>query len=137
MKISKCWKIVEFLKRFTIPQTASGIKEVIQPADKSSYFSGKKNLRLEIYSNIQTFAFQVLREYISCASRNGAVQMFFLTQTRNMFARKFANWVRFFAVLLKNIFFDVEWVEVRKTSKVFWAKLYCKMSVLSCRFFVA
>ena len=137
MKISKCWKIVEFLKRFTIPQTASGIKEVIQPADKSSYFSGKKIFVwrfIVIYRHLLSKCFEntflVPLEMVQC-------KCFFLTQTRNMFARKFANWVRFFAVLLKNIFFDVEWVEVRKTSKVFWAKLYCKMSVLSCRFFVA
>ena len=34
---------------------------------------------------------QVLREYSSWASRNGAVQMFFLAPARNMFAVKFVN----------------------------------------------
>ena len=45
----------------------------------------------DICSNIQTFAFQVLRECSSWASRNGAVQMFFLTPNRNMLAGKFVN----------------------------------------------
>ena len=41
---------------------------------------------MEIYRNIQTFAFKVLQDYSSLASRNDAVQMFFLTPNRNMFA---------------------------------------------------
>ena len=40
---------------------------------------------------MQTFAFQVLRESISWASRNGAVQISFLTLTRNMFTGKFVK----------------------------------------------
>ena len=48
--------------------------------------------------NIQTFAFQVLEESSSWESRNGAVQMFFLTPTRNMF----------FAVLQEYVFYNVE-----------------------------
>ena len=59
----------------------------------------KKYFLTEIYRNIQTFAFQVLRECSSWAFRNGAVQMFFLTPTKKMFAEKFAKRVRFLAVL--------------------------------------
>ena len=59
--------------------------------------------------NIQTFAVQELREYSSWASRNGAMQMFFLTPTRNMFL----------AVLRECIFYNVERVDVRRMSEVF------------------
>ena len=41
--------------------------------------------------NIQRFAFKILQEYSSWASRNGAMQMFFLTPNRNMFAVKFVS----------------------------------------------
>ena len=40
---------------------------------------------MEIHRNTQIFAFQVHRECISLASRNGAVQMFFLTTAWKMF----------------------------------------------------
>ena len=46
---------------------------------------------MEIYRNIQTFSFKVLQEWVSWASRNRAVQMFFLTPNRNMFARTFVK----------------------------------------------
>ena len=39
--------------------------------------SVNKNSPTEIYRNMQTSAFQLLRECSSWASRNGAVQMFF------------------------------------------------------------
>ena len=60
----------------------------------------------------------MLRECSSWASRKGAVQMFFLTPTRNMF-------LAFFQEL---IFYDFEWAEVRKKTEVLWATLYCKRS---------
>ena len=82
---------------------------------------------------MQTFHLKVLRECSSCASRNGALQMFFfLTPTRNKFVAKFVKWLRFLAVLLDYIFYNVEWVEVRKMSKVYWEKLCCKMNDLFC-----
>ena len=46
---------------------------------------------MEIYRNIQTFAFQVLQEWGSWASRNGTVEIFFLTPTRNMFNEEFVK----------------------------------------------
>ena len=57
-------------------------------------------------------------EYSSWESKNGAVQMFFLTPTTNMFL----------AMLREYIFYNVEWDEIRKMSELFWTKLYCKMS---------
>ena len=60
---------------------------------------------MAIYRNIQTFAFKVLQEGSSCASRNGAVQMFFLTPNRNMFAVKSQ---RFLAVSPEHVIFNVK-----------------------------
>ena len=85
----------------------------------------------EIYRNIQTFAFKVLQECSSWASRNGAVQISFLTLHKNMSAGKFVKSERFLAVLQEHIIFNVKWVEVRKMSEVFWAKLYCK-KIVTC-----
>ena len=62
------------------------------------------------------------------ASRNGAVQILFLTPTRNMFTEKFLKWLTFLIVLLEYVFYNVEWVKVRKMSEAFWAKLFCKLS---------
>ena len=56
--------------------------------------------------------------------------MFFLTPNRNLFAGKFlVNLERLLAVLQGHIIFNVKWDEVHKMSEVFWAKLYCKMSI--------
>ena len=145
MEVLKCRKIVEFLKNsikiknckiFCEAQTATHLKEIIQlppkppPLDKIlSRLWNKKSL-MEIYRIIQTFAFKVLQECSSWASRNGVVQMFFLTPNRSMFAGKFLKPERLLAVLRKHIFFNVKWVEICKMSEVFWGKLYCKMSDL-------
>ena len=43
----------------------------------------------EIHRIIQTFAFPVFPEYCSWAFRNGAVQIFFVIPTRNMFVGNF------------------------------------------------
>ena len=65
-----------------------------------------KTFVTDMYKNIQRFAFKMLQEYSSWASRNGAVQMFFLTPSRYMFAGIFVRffewncivkWVTFFA----------------------------------------
>ena len=65
-------------KTFYETQRATRLKETIQSPPlsphqiKASYVSGTKNCS---YGNIQTFAFQVLRECSSWASRNCVVQM--------------------------------------------------------------
>ena len=74
-------------KTFCEAQTASRVKEIVQispptpypPPDKSLLCLWNKNFLTEIYKNIETFAFQVLRDCNSWASTNEAVQMFFLT----------------------------------------------------------
>ena len=83
MEVSKCWKIVEFLKfsfkikkckTFYEAQTASRLKEIIQlhstylPPDKTLLFFWNKKFS---YGDIQTFGFKVLQECGSWASRNG------------------------------------------------------------------
>ena len=82
-------------KTFYKAQTAIRRKEIIQPLRtpqshqiKSCCFSGTKFF-LRRYTEIyrQTFAFKVL---LSWATTN-AVQVFFLTPNKNMFAGKFVN----------------------------------------------
>ena len=75
-----------------------------------------KNFLTEIYRNIKTFAIKGLQECSSCESRNGAVQMFFLTSNRNMCAGKFAKSERFLDVLLEHLLVKCD---VRKMSEVF------------------
>ena len=48
-----------------------------------------QNFITEIFRNIQAFAFKVIQECSSWESRNGALQMLFLTPKRKIFARKF------------------------------------------------
>ena len=101
--VSKCWKVAEFPKIFQV---------------ESFLRLWNKNALTEI-RNIQTFSFQVLRECSSWAYKNGAMQMFFLTSTRNVFAGKFVKWVRFLVALQEYNFYNVEWVEVRKMIEFF------------------
>ena len=61
------------------------------PPDKIVLRLWKKNLLNWIDRNIQEFAFKVLPECSSLVSRNGAVQMFFLTPNRNMFPENFVK----------------------------------------------
>ena len=62
------------------------LKKIIQsPPNPSQPY---KHFLTEIYRNIQTFAFKVFQECNSWPSRNGAVQMFFLTPNKNMFPKK-------------------------------------------------
>ena len=84
-------------KAFYDVQTVSRVKEIIKfhpppiPTDKILLRLCNKNFLKEIYRNIQTFAFKVLEECSSWVSRNGPLQIFFLTSNRNMFAGKFVK----------------------------------------------
>ena len=110
--ISKKFKLKRtILKHFK--QWATLRKLFSPPPDKSFLRHWNKNFLTEIYSNIQTPAFQVLRKSNSLVFRYGAVQMLLLTPTRNMFAGKLVKWVRFFAVFREYIFRIIEWDEVR------------------------
>ena len=66
----------------------------------------EQNFVEKIYRNIQTFALQVLQQYNSWASRNGAVSIFYLTSTRNMFVGKLLKRARCL-VFLRSIFFTI------------------------------
>ena len=82
-------------KIFHEAQTVNRLKEIIQPPPtqpgKILLRLWNKNFLKDIDRNIQTFAFKVLQEYSSWVSRNGVVQMFFLTPTKNMLAGKFVK----------------------------------------------
>ena len=75
-------------------ETVCHLKEVIQPIPlpshpiryqiKPYYVCGTKRFFKEIYRNIQAFAFKELQKCSSWASRNGAVQIFFLGPKGNM-----------------------------------------------------
>ena len=58
---------------------------------------------------------------------------FFWYQTETCLL-KICNVSGLLAVLQKYVFHNVEWVEVRKISEIFWVKLFCKMSHLFCQF---
>ena len=114
IKVSKWWKIVEFSKpsikmkhskTFYGTQTTSRLKEIIQ-----------KKILMETYRNIQAFIFQVLPEWSSWTSRNGAVQTFFWKKKKKQKCVCWKNfkWVWFLAVLRAYIFYNVEWAGVRK-----------------------
>ena len=106
-KLKLKWTILNHFKQW------SALRKLFSPPpDKSFLRQWNKNFLMEIYSNIQTLAFQVLQKYSSLASRNSAVQMLFLTHTRNMVAQKLVKWVRCFAVLREYIFRIIEWDEV-------------------------
>ena len=128
----------KIVKHFMSPKQRAVIRKLFSSppnplsADKIWLCLWNKNLFTEIYKSIQTFAFKVLQECGSWASRNREVQMSFLTPNRNLFAGIFVKSERFLAVLREYIAFNINWVEIRKMSEVFWVKLYCKMSEFFC-----
>ena len=63
---------------------------------------------MELYRNIQTFAFKVLQKYSSLASRTAATQMFFLTPNRNIFAGKFGKVRKAFNCVTEHNIFNVK-----------------------------
>ena len=138
-------KIVEFskvsikiknCKTFCKTQTASHLKKFIQSQpihqphlpDKTLLRLGN-NFFIEIYRNIQTFAFKVLQLCSSWAYRNSVVQIFFLTLHRKMFAGKFVKSEGFW-ICFGSILFSMS--NELRMSEVFLAKLYCKMCYLFC-----
>ena len=72
--VSLKWKI---LKHFAIPKQRAALRKLPY---KSFLLLSSKTFLTEIYRNILTFAFQLLRECSSWTSRNGAVKMVFLQQ---------------------------------------------------------
>ena len=122
-------------KIFYEVQRTSHIKQIIQPTtrQKLSLRLWDKYFLMEIYRNIQTFAFPVLGECNSSASRSSAVQIFFPeTCLQENLQSKLT-----FGRVAGYVFCNFEWVEVRKIGEFSWAKLYDKMSDLFCHFLLA
>ena len=70
-------KIKSFKTFYKVKQRTTLRKLFSHPPDKSLLRLWKKTFLTEIDRNTHTFFPQVLREYSSWASRNGAMQMFF------------------------------------------------------------
>ena len=102
----KNWKT--FYEAQTASYSASPQPPTHTPLDKILLRLWNKIFLTDIYRNIQTFAFKVLQECSSWASRNDAAQMFFLTPNRNKFAGKFVKSERFSTVLREHIIFNVK-----------------------------
>ena len=133
-KIQLKWKIK---KQVQEGQTARKSKEIVphpHPPEKILLRLGSKIFFIKYtktYISIKKSAFKKLQECGFWVSRNGAVQMFFLTPNRNMFAEKLVlKSESFLAVLREHIILNSKWSEVHKLSEVFWAKMYCKISDL-------
>ena len=95
------WNISKYFTRSEQRVSLITLFSLLQ--DKSFLYLWSENFLTEIYRSIPTFAFRVLWECISWMFRNGAVEMCFLTYTRNRFAGKFVNWVRFVENIIYNI----------------------------------
>ena len=103
------WKIV---KHFARPKQPAALRKLFNLLPfhphqiKPYYVSEKKNLFRGIYRHIQIFAFKLLQESSSWASRNGVVQIFFLIPNRNMFVWEFVRKKSesFMAVLWRHYF---------------------------------
>ena len=103
VEFSKISMKIKNYKIFCKAQTPNGLKKCINvfspllpppppsPTRTNLTTSLEQISFKEIYRNIQTFAFKVLQECVSWASRNGVMQIFFLTPHRNMFAGKFVR----------------------------------------------
>ena len=146
MKVLKYWKIVEFqkisikvknCKTFYETQTASPLKEIIQPPPTPippyKILLGLWNkIFLERYTEIYRHLIsQCFKKVVLGRQEMMQCKCFFLTPNRNMSARKFVDWESFLAVFWEHIIFNFKRVDIRKISEIFWAKMYCKMGGLS------
>ena len=139
-EVSKCWKIVEFLKfsfkikkckTFYEAQTAGRLKEIIQlpstylPPDKTLLFFWNKNFLTEIYRHLVSKCFKNVvlgRQEMVKPNRNMSE-----TKQKDVFWKTCEVRSSFLRCVTRTY---CSWVEIRKTSEVFWAKLYNKMSDL-------
>ena len=132
-------KIVEFskisikmknCKTFCQVQTASHVKEIIQPPPphltpyqiKPYYVSGTNiffRRYKEIYRHLLSKCFKN-----AVLGRKDMVQYKYFSDSKQKYVCwKFVKSERFLDVLREHIVFNVKWSEVCKTSKVFWSKL--------------
>ena len=93
---------------------------------KTKWNKNKSKLKAMFHARYQILSKLDQNKYKKCLSKGdfpSAVQMFFLTPSKNMFAGKFVKWVRLLHALRDYIFYSVEWVEVRKMSEAFEERL--------------
>ena len=101
-------------KTFYETQTASNLQETIHssprslPSDKPYYIFGT-NIFLQRYTEIYRHLLsKYFRNAVLGGSRNGTVQMFFLTPNRNTSAGKFLKTERFLVALWEDIIFNAK-----------------------------
>ena len=132
---------MKYCKTFYEVQTVSRLKEIIQPPP--TRYPTRWNLTTSLEQkfsqrDIHKYTYICFEECSYWVSRNGPLQIFFLTPNRNMFAGKFVKWVyklqKFLIVFREHIIFDIRWVEVHKISEVFWVKPYWKWMIFFASF---
>ena len=130
------WKIA---KHFARPKQRAAFRKLFNfPPHPTTYqikpyhVSGTK-ISLRWYKEIYRHLLSKCFKNTVKVSRNGAVQIFFLTQDKKReVCWKFIKSERLLAVFREHIIFNVKWVKVCKMSEFFLAKLYCKMCNIFC-----
>ena len=101
-------------KAFYETQTANHLQEIIQPSlnphlsDKTLQRIWKKMFLWRYTEIYRHFLSKYFKKTILGALRNGTMQMYSLTPSRNMSAGKFLNSERFLAVLREHIIFNIK-----------------------------
>ena len=150
MEVSKSWKIAEFpkisikiVKHFTRPKQRAALSKLFSlslpslfqlQTDKMLPRLWNKKSFTDIYRHIHALSFKVFPKCSSLASRNGAIQIFFLTPNRKSFAGKFIKWKKFLVVFRGHISINVEWDEARRTSGIFEQTYIVKWVIWLIRF---
>ena len=128
MKVSKCWNIAEFPKlliktenveTFYEDQTMSRLQEDVPPTTPDKSFLRRYT---GIYRHLISQCFKD-----TDFGRLEMVQADVFSDTNE----KHICW-KIFKVFWDYIFCNNESVDIRKLSKILWAKLYCEMSDLLC-----
>ena len=133
MEVLKSWKIVEFLK-ISIKIRNCKIFYLNRPKQRATL--GKsfcvtpndppldKVLLREIYRHFLSNISLSVKKWCSA-------NVFSNIKQKHVCWKNFKS-ERLLAVLQECVILNSKWIEVRKMSEVFWAKLYCKMSDLFC-----
>ena len=103
----------------------------ILPLKFKSYYDPGTKVFWRIYTEIHRHL------HWKCSKNSGLghqemvqCKCFLWHKTDIFFAEKFVKWERFLAVLHEHIIFNVKWVEARKMSEVFWARLRLKKTLI-------
>ena len=133
MEVLKSWEIVEFLK---ISIKIRNCKIFYLNRSKQRATLGKsfcvnpndppldKVLLREIYRHFLSNISLSVKKWCSA-------NVFSNIKQKHVCWKNFKS-ERLLAVLQERVILNAKWIEVRKMSEVFWAKLYCKMSDLFC-----